>query len=149
MSHLFLNVGSWHWFGLAAILVMVEVITGTGFLLCLGASAFSIGVLLVFYPLDVTMQLFMFATFSIVAALSWKLYLHFHPKKENDLRLNQRAAQYIGRELTLKTSIVNGYGTVCVDDTIWRVRCDSKLTSGASVRIIGTDGVILIAQQLK
>ena len=148
MGNFLLNISHWQWLGLAAILFIVEVLTGTGFLLCLGISASLVGVLLwVFSTIEATAQLFIFAIFSIITALGWKLYLHFPPMKTDSPKLNKRAEQYVDREFTLKTSIVNGYGAVHVDDTIWQVKCDEKLMADTSIRIIGTEGVILVAKK--
>ena len=148
MSAFFLNISCWHWIGLAGILFIIEILTGTGFLLWLGISATLTGVvLLVFSSIAITTQLLIFAALSILIALGWKQYLHYYPIRTDRPRLNKRAEQYIDREFTLETSIINGQGTVRVDDTIWQVRCNEKLTAGSSIRIIGAEGVILIAKQ--
>lgn len=148
MSTFFVTMSYWHWIGLAAILFIIEMLTGTGFLLWLGISATLTGVvLLVFSSIALTTQLFIFAALAILIALSWKQYLHYYPIRTDRPRLNKRAEQYIDREFTLETSIINGQGTVRVDDTIWQVRCNEKLSTGTSIRIIGAEGAILIAKQ--
>lgn len=141
------NISSWYWFGLAIILFIFEILTFTGFLLFLALSALFIGIILVFSMIGINIQLFIFSIFAIIMILVWRLYSHFYPMKAEPSKLNQRARQYIGREFLLKTPIINGYGSVSIDDTIWRVRCDKKLIVGTSIQVIDTDGVILIIEE--
>lgn len=140
----------WHWLGLAATLFIIEVLTGTGFLLWLGLSALLMVFLLFIYPLmGLTTQLFIFALFSIITALGWKLYLYFYPIRTDRPRLNKRAEQYIGQAFTLETPIINGKGTVRIGDSIWQVKCHENLAAGTSIRIIDAEGVILVAKNMK
>lgn len=147
MLNLFEHLVFWHWLGLAAVLFIVEVIIGSGFLLWVGASAAIIGILLLFFPtLNWIIQLLAFA---VLALSSWWFYLKRYPsKKANRSTLNRRGEQQIGRILTLDTPIENGIGKVRVDDSIWRVRCPN-LPAGTQIRVIGVDGIILIAEEVK
>jgi inner membrane protein len=147
MMNLFITY--WHWLGLAATLFIIEVLTGTGFLLWLGLSALLVVFLLFIYPLmAMTTQLFIFALFSIITALGWKLYLSFYPIRTDRPRLNKRAEQYVGQAFTLETPIINGKGIVRVGDSIWQVKCHENLAAGSSIRIIDAEGVILVAKKL-
>lgn len=75
----------WHWWALAAVLVLLE-FTRPGFvLLWLGFAAAAIGFLLVLFPsIPVYAQLIIFGLLCIVALLSWR---YFHAAgKGNPLR---------------------------------------------------------------
>lgn len=147
MRNLLLNIAYWHWIGFAAITFIIEVITGTGFLLWIGISATVVGLLLFVFPfISIGIQLIIFAVLAILSAIFWRLYLNFHPIKSDEPRLNRRAEQYIGRVFTLKTPIVNGLGTIHVDDSMWRVRCSKDLPAGTKIHITDTDGVILLCE---
>lgn len=149
MNNFLVNISYWHWIGLAAIVFITEILTGTGFLLWVGLSATLVGLLLfVFGSIGIAVQLFVFAPFSIVAALLWKLYLHFHPTKTDRPKLNRRAEQYIGREFTLREPIVNGMGKVHVDDTMWQVKCNENWPKSTLVRVVGAEGVFLLVEQV-
>lgn len=149
MKDLFLHINSWHWLGLGAILFIIEVLTGTGFLLWIGISSVFVGSLLfLFGAMTVGVQFIIFATVAILVALFWRFYLFYHPIKTDKPTLNRRSEQYVGREFTLLSPIVNGMGQIHVDDSIWRVKCDKNLPAGTQVRIIGADGVLLLAEQL-
>ena len=56
--------------------------------------------------------------------------------------LNKRTEAMIGREFTLEKPIVDGSGTVRIDDTIWRV-AGPDTPAGSRVRIVQADGASL------
>ena len=139
----------WYWLGLAAILLILEVITGSGFLLWIGMSASLVGVALWFVPdLSWITQLLAFAALSIITGLTWWFYLRKNPIRTDHPTLNRRGEQYIGRVFTLDSPIVNGIGKVHVDDTMWRVHCVDA-AAGERIRITSVDGVILNAEPEK
>lgn len=138
----------WHWFCLAAILLIIEMLVGTGFLLWFSISAAIIGCLVFVIPgLTWMVQVFAFAVIAVLSAISWKLYLKRNPIKTDKPTLNRRGEQYINRVFTLDAPIVNGMGHIHVDDTVWRVHC-VDLPSGARVIVTGVDGVVLKAKPM-
>ncbi len=150
MSHFFLTLNYWHWFGLAVIMFIIEILTGTGFLLWMGISAVLVGmVALLFSSMLASTQCIIFSLVAILSALVWRLYLHYYPIKTDKPMLNRRAEQYVGQLFTLKLSTINQMGSIQVDDTIWRLKFDKELPAGTTVKIIGTEGVILLAEQIK
>jgi membrane protein implicated in regulation of membrane protease activity len=145
MLNLFEHVFFWHWLGLAAIVLVFEIITGSGFLLWVGLAAGVVGILLFFFPaLSWVVQLL---TFSVLTVAGWFFYLKHYPlKKRKSSMLNRRGEQQIGRIFMLDTPIINGMGKVRIDDSVWRVRC-ADLPAGTQIKIIGIDGIILIAEK--
>ncbi len=138
----------WHWLLLGAILLIFEVITGSGFLFWIGMSAVMIGVVLWVFPeMSWITQLLGFAVLGLMTAIIWWLYLKRHPIGTDRPLLNKRSEQYIGRIFTLDSPVVNGLGKIRVDDSTWRVRC-RDLPSGTRIRITGVDGVILLAEKV-
>jgi membrane protein implicated in regulation of membrane protease activity len=59
--------------------------------------------------------------------------------------LNRRGEQYVGRQFTLEQPIVNGRGSVKVDDTVWRV-AGPDLPAGARFTVRGADGATLLVE---
>lgn len=147
MRELFPNLLYWHWVGVASVTLIIEVLTGTGFLLWVGISAVIVAAIVFFMPdLIIGIQILLFALFSLISGFAWKLYLHYHPIKTDKPDLNRRGEQYIGRVFTLQHAIINGMGTIHVDDTIWRVHCAKDLLAHSRIKITGVDGVILFAE---
>ncbi|MHB1949235.1 MAG: NfeD family protein [Gammaproteobacteria bacterium] len=136
----------WYWFGLAAILLILELLTGSGFLLGIGVSAAIVGCVLYIFPiLSPVAQLLGFAILAVLSTVSWRSYLKKNPARTDRPTLNRRGAQYVGRVFTLDKPVVNGIGVVHIDDTMWRLHC-ADLPAGSRIVITGVDGVILLAK---
>jgi membrane protein implicated in regulation of membrane protease activity len=56
--------------------------------------------------------------------------------------LNRRTAALVGREFTLEKPIIDGSGTVRIDDTIWRI-AGPDTPAGSRVRVVQVDGANL------
>ena len=59
--------------------------------------------------------------------------------------LNRRTEALVGRVFTLEKPIVDGVGTVRIDDTIWRVRGPDR-PAGSRVRVTQADGANLAVE---
>ena len=57
--------------------------------------------------------------------------------------LNKRADALVGRVFTLEKPIIDGSGTVRIDDTIWRV-AGPDAPAGSRVKIVRADGASLV-----
>ena len=56
--------------------------------------------------------------------------------------LNKRADALVGRVFTLEKPIIDGSGTVKIDDTVWRV-AGPDTPAGSRVKIVQADGASL------
>lgn len=147
MRNFFHHILYLHWIGFAAIVLIIEILAGTGFLLWIGISAVLVSIILFIFPVfSFGVQLIVFALLSVLSSFAWKFYLHHYPIQTDRPTLNRRGEQYVGRVFVIEYPIVNGMGTTHVDDTMWRVRCPVDLPVGAKIRITGADGVILLAE---
>ena len=61
----------------------------------------------------------------------------------DDLRGDLR--RIVGREFTLDKPIVNGMGTIHIDDTVWRVN-GPDCPAGSRVKIARADGANLLVE---
>ena len=59
--------------------------------------------------------------------------------------LNRRAEGYVGRVFTLEKPIVDGVGTIRIEDTVWRVSGPS-LPAGSRVKVSRADGADLAVE---
>jgi membrane protein implicated in regulation of membrane protease activity len=136
----------WHWWILALVLIIVEVLVPGTFFLWMGAAALVLGVLAWLMPaMSWELQLMLFAVLSLVSIVGWRAWQRRHPEVTDQPTLNRRGEQYIGRVFELETAIENGYGKVRVGDSLWRVRGDDA-PAGGRVRVTATDGVILVVE---
>jgi membrane protein implicated in regulation of membrane protease activity len=89
------------------------------------------------------LQLLMFAVFAAAAVPVWRRVARSNSGVSNSNPfLNKRAEAMIGRVFTLEKPIVDGTGTVRIDDTIWRV-AGPDAPAGSRVRVVQADGASL------
>lgn len=147
MSEWFDGVVFWHWWILAGVLLIIELIVPAFFFLWLGMAAVAMGlVLLVFPGLGAETQLVLFAILSVVAIFAWRRYREISVPESDQPNLNRRGRQYIGREFTLDQAITNGLGKVVVDDSTWRIK-GPDMPAGTKVRVRDIDGVVFLIER--
>lgn len=140
----------WHWLIVCSVLLLMEMLTGGGFLLCIALSALLTAILSGCISWTWSSATIFFSAFSVVACVFWGWYLRNHvreqPSQNMSAQLNKRGMQYVGRVFNLSEAIVNGRGKISVDDTVWRVQ-GPDLPKGAKVRVEGVEsGVILLVK---
>ena len=143
MSDMFATLGTWNWLIFGFILMALELIAPGVFLFWLGLAALLVG--LVSFGLHPAWQtqLLMFAVFAACAVPVWRRLALSAPKTDDsNAFLNRRAEALVGRVFTLERPIVDGAGTVRVDDTIWRI-AGPDTPAGSRVRVVHADGANL------
>ncbi len=133
----------WHWWVLAVVLVILEIISPAVFFLWMGISAGVVGLLVLLFPsMGWEPQLLLFSIFSVASVALWRNYLKKNPTKSDQPRLNRRGEQYVGRTFTLEEPLVNGFGKIRVDDSTWKI-AGEDCPEGTKVQVTGVDGVVL------
>jgi membrane protein implicated in regulation of membrane protease activity len=133
----------WHWWILAAVLIIFEVFAPGAFFLWLGIAAAAVGGLVYLSPsLAWEYQVLLFSVLSVVSIVIWRKFFRARPGDTYQPALNRRGEQYIGRTFTLKDPIVDGIGKIRVDDSSWKIRGDNCAV-GTQVEVTGVDGTIL------
>ena len=143
MAEMFATLGTWNWLIFGFILMALELLAPGVFMFWLGLAALLVGLLsFVFNPSWQT-QLLMFAVFSVAAVPLWRRFaLKSAAASQSNPFLNKRTDALVGREFTLEKPIVDGSGTVRIDDTIWRV-AGPDAPAGSRVRVVRADGASL------
>jgi membrane protein implicated in regulation of membrane protease activity len=136
------SLGSWIWFILAALLLVLEVLAPGMFMLWLGLSAILVGIISSAVVWSWQAQLIAFAVLAIASVPAWRHFARKVEKPGDSPFLNRRADGYVGRVFTLDRPIVDGAGTVHIDDTVWRVT-GPDCPAGSRVRIARADGANL------
>jgi len=143
MEGFFSGVQFWHWWILAALLAAVEAMLPGMFFIWFGAAAAIVGLIVLILPdIGWELQVVLFAMLAAAAVLIARSLLHRHPPETDDPTLNRRAERYIGRRFTLESAIVNGRGSIRVDDSVWRAS-GPELAAGRRVKVVGVEGSIL------
>ena len=133
----------WHWFILAAILIILEVFAPGAFMLWIGIAAGVVGAVLYFVPtLTWEYQFILFSIASVGSILAWRAWRQAHPVITDEPTLNRRGSQYIGRVFTLDAPIINGIGKIRVDDSTWKIE-GADCPAGTKVRVAGIENTVL------
>lgn len=133
----------WHWFIIAAILIILEVFAPGAFMLWIGIAAGVVGTVLYLVPsMTWEYQFILFSLAAVGSIIAWRSYRAKHPVVTDEPTLNRRGAQYIGRVFTLDAPIVNGVGKIRVDDSTWKIE-GADCPAGTKVKVVGIDNTVL------
>lgn len=132
----------WHWWILAVVLVIIEILAPTFFALWIAIAAFLTGVALFLMPeMQWEYQVLIFAVLSVISIVVWRHYYKKNPIATDEPLLNRRGEQYIGRTITLKAPIIDGIGKVQVDDSTWKIEGED-CPVGTKVKIVSVNNVV-------
>ncbi len=136
------------WLGLAALLALAELFVPGVFLIWVAAAAAITGILSLFIDLTLAGQLTVFGLSTIIAVLGGRRwYLTHNVESENPL-LNNRAAQLIGRTVTVVEAISATRGRVKVGDGEWPAK-GPTMEKGATAKVAAVEGGVLRLEALE
>jgi len=134
----------WVWAGLAAALLAIEVMTGSGWLLWASASAAATGAVVGLLAPSVPTALLVFALLTMVSTLLARRYL---PRQATapDGDINDNVARLVGHRGSAVKAFKARAGRVFIDGKEWAAELDEgeALEAGASVEVTGVDGARL------
>jgi len=143
MSEIFVTLGAWNWLISGVVLMALELIAPGVFLFWLGLAALLTGMASFVVTPSWQIQILMFAVFAALAVPLWRRLARGNAADSADSPfLNKRADALVGRIFTLEKPIVDGAGTVRIDDTVWRVS-GPDAPAGSRVKIVQADGASL------
>jgi len=146
MSYL-VTLTPWHWLTAAVLILAIEMMIGSYYLLWVSFSAFIVAILQWIFGIDWGLQMVIFTLTSVLSVVAWYMYDKKRDKTSSRPHLNKRGHQYIGRTFQLSQAIVNGVGKINVDDSTWKVK-GNDADQGTTVRVKGIDGTVLIVEIL-
>jgi membrane protein implicated in regulation of membrane protease activity len=143
MTGIFYTLGTWNWLIFGFILMALELLAPGVFLFWLGLAALLVGLLSFATDPSWQTQLLMFAVFAVAAVPLWRRVARRNSGvSQSNPFLNKRTDALVGRVFTLEKPIIDGSGTVKIDDTIWRV-AGPDAPAGSRVKIVQADGASL------
>jgi len=138
----------WHWFMLAVTLIVIEILAPTFFTLWLGISAFITGIALYLFPSILwEYQVFLFAVLAVISIITWRHYYTKNPIATDEPLLNRRGEQYVGRVITLKEPVIDGFGKVEIDDSTWKI-AGNDCPTGTKIKIKSIDNVLFQVEEV-
>ena len=143
MTEMLYTLGTWNWPIFGLILMALELLAPGVFLFWLGLAALLVGLISFAIHPPWQLQLLMFAVFATAAVPLWRrVARHNTAASTSNPFLNKRADALVGRVFTLEKPIIDGAGTVRIDDTVWRV-AGPDTPAGNRVKIVQADGASL------
>lgn len=146
MAGLVASLGVWNWLILGALLLALELAAPGMFMLWLGLAAILVGLISFVVDWPWQAQLVAFAVFTLASIPLWRHFARKVGPADVSPFLNRRAKAFVGRSFTLERPIVNGSGTVRIDDTVWRVS-GPDCPAGSRVTVVRTDGASLFVER--
>jgi len=148
----FLGTDIWQFWGaLAVLLLVVEMLTSTFYVICFAVGALATMVVALLGG-GIYLQLASFAVFSLLSILLVRpvVIKWLHKDKEGGERLSNADA-LISREGTVSQTIeANGYGRVAIDGDDWKAQSTdgSPIEKGSRVIVRDRESIILKVERL-
>ena len=139
------SLGAWNWFIVAVVLFVLETMAPGVHLIWFGLAAAIVGIIGLVVDIAWEWQLIAFAILACVTVFFARRYASPDVARSDEPDLNVRAAQYVGRVVTVEDPIAGGRGKVRVGDTVWSAQ-GSDAPKGARVRVTGTNGCVLLVE---
>ncbi len=146
MWKLIASLGSWNWFILGVLLLIIEILAPGTFMLWLGLSALAVGLVSLLVDWSWQAQFIAFAVLSVAMIPLWRRLARKVEAPSDQPFLNRRAHAFVGRVFTLEKPIVDGSGTMAIDDTVWRIR-GPDCPAGSRVKVMGFEGGSLLVDR--
>ncbi|WP_371397689.1 NfeD family protein [Fretibacter rubidus] len=133
------------WMIIGALLLILELVTGTTYILWPAFAALAVGVFAFVLPIGWEMQFLLFFILSTVLLVFGHVYVRPRVKGGEPSDLNDRARAMVGMRVKAIADFETGQGRVQVGDTQWRARLeDGNAKSGDELRVVHVDGTTLV-----
>ncbi len=134
----------WVWAGLAAALLAVEVLSGSGWLLWASASAAVTGAATAGLALSLSTALIAFALMTVVSTLLARRYLPRSVAASGG-DINDNHARLVGQRAAASQTFEGGQGRVSIDGKEWPADLEGGgvLAAGGAVEVVSISGVRL------
>ena len=142
MLSFLVSFGTWDWFVAGGVLLVLEILAPGVFMLWLGIAALLVGAISLVVDWPWQAQFVAFAVFAIAAIPVWRRLAKQVGTPTDQPFLNRRAEAFVGRVFTLEKPIVDGCGTIGIDDTVWLVS-GPDTPAGTKVKVTRVDGAAL------
>lgn len=142
-----MNGTKWLIFGV--ILLTLEVLTGTTYILWPAVAALIVGVLVFVLPLGWEMQFLLFFIIGTILLFAGHKYFQPMMRGGEPSDLNDRARSMVGRRVKAVTNFETGRGRVQVGDTQWQAVMETgDAAIGDELKIISVKGTTLEVEPL-
>lgn len=132
----------WHWWILAAVLLILEVFSPAAFFIWIGLAAGLVGLALWAVDLSWQMQFLLFGVLSVVCVVLGRSWFKRNPIETDKPNLNRRGQELIGKVFNVEQAITNGSGRIRVGDSTWKAN-GLDVPVGKKVKVVGIESAVL------
>jgi len=133
------------WIILGVLLFILEVVTGTTYILWPAAGALIIGLLVYILPLGWEMQFILYVLLSVVLLVIGHTHIRPKMKGGEPSDLNDRARAMVGMRVRAIADFDTGTGRVQVGDTQWRAAMENgDAKAGEELKVLSVKGTTLM-----
>ena len=133
----------WHWLALGLLLLLLELVTGSTYLLWPAVAAWLTGLLVMALPIGWPVQLAIFAVAVLVLLMFGRPLARNRLLSGGDSALNERGLQLEGARGVASSGFEGGVGRVRLGDSEWRAESEDAIASGDAVDIVRVEGSTL------
>ena len=143
------NLLWWHWIIFGLLLIILEIFTGTFFILGLGVSAIIVGSLSYFYPVSLEIELIIWMILSLLSIAIWFKYL-----RDKRVEESGQSNYSLKTKGTIEEPIpAYGRGKVRFDrpvlgNTIWHATAKENINLTSRVKIVEIKGQLIEVKEI-
>ena len=138
-----MTIGPYHWLTLGAVLIGIEMVMPTQYLIWPGIAALVTGLLAFGWDVSWTTEVGVFAVLSAILVTA----SHYLPQQAmgDTSALNQRTDHIVGKFATVAEDFRHGEGSVTVGDTRWLAQAvdGADLVAGTRVEVVAAESTLL------
>lgn len=135
------------WVIIGVVLLILELITGTSYILWPAAAALFVGLLTYILPLGWEAQFLLFFLLSTALLVFGHIYIRPKMKGGEPSDLNDRARSMVGMRVKAIADFDTGEGRVQVGDTQWRAQMETgNAKAGQELRVMSVKATTLIVE---
>jgi len=139
----------WHWIVFGLVLLVVELISGTFFVLTFAVAAILVGFISFLMLISFNNELFLWIIFSFIGLSIWFKWL----RDKKNPKSGQSNYRFDTKGTVLKEILPNRRGEVVFDipvlgNTTWVATSDEELSEGSRVEIVEVNGQLIKVKKL-
>lgn len=132
------------WLVIGVLLLILELVTGTTYILWPAVAAFIVGIVVFILPLGWEMQFLLFTIISIALLVVGHTHIRPRMKGGEPSDLNDRARSMIGMRVRAVADFDTGQGRVHVGDSQWRASMShGDAMAGDELEVVSVKGTTL------
>jgi membrane protein implicated in regulation of membrane protease activity len=133
----------WHWLALGLGLLLVELLTGSTYLLWPAVAAWLTGLAAMIAPMPFTAELMIFAVAVVLLLVFARPLFSNRLLAGPDTGLNDPGRQLAGAQGVAVADFAHGEGRVRLGDTEWRAESEEPIIAEDGVEVLGVSGASL------